>query len=377
MYFVFIAVSLLAVVPRFLREGTNIVTETYRLGTLRFFHHMNPYVLPLVGGDRYEYSPFYCLFYSPFAWLPLKAQALAWALFNAAIFWLGIDRWFKLKARNPWWQWVVLLLCSMELNISLLYQQSNAMLIGLCLLGLADYRDEKWVLSGIILALAAVLKIYPAIFILLLLFPIRPRFIGAAVMTGVVAVLLPAIFIGIKSDVALHAQWLERLFEATNYQREDLDIRSVLARFGFSGLGRWVQMTIGILSLTAGFFYQRFRPDPKGMAPWITLGITALLLINPRSESPTFVFLAPAYLFLAPMIFGLVREKAKWTLAILLFGAGFLITWVFTDAWPKRLWDPGQVRYATKTMGALVLWFISFGWLLREWFIKSCRPSPF
>lgn len=64
------AFTLLFATPLLLRQGTNIVTETYRLGTLRFFHGLNPYELPLPGGDRFEYSPFFCILYAPFAFLP-------------------------------------------------------------------------------------------------------------------------------------------------------------------------------------------------------------------------------------------------------------------------------------------------------------------
>lgn len=355
----FSVVSWLAVLPRLGQTGTNIVTETYRLGTLRFWSGVDPYALPLLGGDRFEYSPFFCLLYTPFAYLPLPIQAATWALFNATVFWIGIFLWVRLRRESFGWRLIGFVIASMELNISLLYQQVNALLIGLSLIGVYLFAQNRRMAGGFLLAVATNLKTLPGIFSIPLLFSFDKRYWVGVCAGSAFTLLLPALPLGVSTDVLLHVRWLERMIDSLHLVRPDqLDIASILQSLGWTS-GTGAPALAVLLISVACLSWVAFHGTPS--FAWCALGSTALLLASPRTESPTFVLMAPAFIFA-------VQEALKTPVGIRRWGrlgifllAGMLTTVIFTDLWPDAWSNPLGVRYATKTLGALLIW----GWALR------------
>ena len=367
-------VSFLFVIPRLYSAGTNIVTETYRLGALRFFNGTNPYALPLIGGDRYEYSPFFCLVYGPFTLLPLKLQALGWAFLNSFVFWLGVCAWVRLRTKSSRWLFLAFIACSMELNICLLYQQVNALLIGIVLIGLANFRDRRYLSAGMLLALATNLKTLPGIFAVSLLFPLRSRYLFGLTLASLVVLLAPAMFVGFLEDIHLHMSWFGRLIDAYGMVTPlQLDAASTFHRFGMKGLGLFIQSLVLILSLIALFMTSAKKIT--NWPAWIVVGASAVLLVSPRTESPTFVLVAPAYvLLMAYLQTSRASSRVRAAGISVLCAAIFFITLSFTDVWPKVWWNPGSLKYATKCWGTLVLWAMAIGLLSCDLFRVN---SPF
>ncbi len=347
------------VAPRLTSVGTNIVTETYRQATLRFFAGQLPYGL-MPGGDFFQYSPFFCVFYAPFAWLPLKTQALAWALANSYLFWIGVLVWIPWqddRVKQRWPLIVALVVASMELNISLLYQQVNALLIGLILLGLHAYRHKRYAIAGVVLGLASILKVLPLLFALALLFPFRRNYWMALGASLFVTIGIPEFF-GPNADW-MSLQWLETLKRASEMIRDNqLDIISTTKRLGWSAVSSLV-LKWGVIAFTIPLFFKEpLRGSPRWEV-WITLGICLLLLVSPRSESPTFVLLAPSYPLMAVY---LLRQPASWNRALflsLLSISALAITVIFTDLWPRSIPNALRVHYLGKPVGTLLLWGLS------------------
>lgn len=243
----------------------------------------------------------------------------------------------------------------MELNISLLYQQINALLIGTTLYALALFRDRRFVQAGILLTLATNVKMYPGLFALALLFPVQKKYWLGLILGSVIALLAPAIWVGFRQNVELHQFWIGRLTEAASYVRDDLNLASVLARQGHRYLGSVLECVLVAVSLLSVLLLKNYRSSIL----WIVVGSTLILLINPRTESPTFVYVAPAYLFLTAVLFKLKDNKVLWLGLSVLILCGFAMTFSFTDIWPKFLWNPGTYRYATKTIATLLMWTLA------------------
>lgn len=365
----FTFLTFLFVTPRLWRGGINIVTNTYRLGTLRFLHGSNPYALPLEGGDRYEYSPFFCVFYSPFALLPSSGQALAWAFANGFLFWVGVLAWVKLSKKSSPWIYFALVVCSMELNISVLYQQVNALLIGATLFGVALFRDGRLFWAGALLATITNLKTLPGLFALALIFPFRRRYWEGLAAGSLLTLLSPIVFVGLTKTVSFHTEWVKAQFAALAYERPyQLDLGSVLKSFGSNSLGHWAPLVV--LALSVGLlFYGVFSRKQLPWASWLGIGSTCLLLASPRSESPTFVLIAPTYLLVVSLILHFGKSKSG---LFILASSAFFITICFTDLWSKKLWDPGSIHYASKTFGTLALWLLSVFYFFRE---RRCHDA--
>jgi len=361
------------VAPRLGHLGTNIVTETYRQATLRFFSGQSPFGL-MPGGDFFLYSPFFCLIYAPFAWLPLKTQALAWGLFNVSAFWAGLFCWI---GKDPKWKalkWPLVLglvIASMELNISLLYQQMNAFLIGLILWGVASYRDKRWGRAGIILGLASGIKVLPFLFAVLLLFPGKRRYwvgLGGGLL---LAFLLPALIVNPFRDWQLFQEWIVTLRGASTMVRaSQLDIVSTASRMGFGEMGISLKWVVAIISL-ALMANERRRPSPR-WEPWLALGVCFLLLLSPRSESPTFVLLAPAYPLLLAYLGGEERSPRRTAMLVTLFMAAGMVTLIFTDLWPRAIPNVLRDGYLGKTLGTLVLWGLAAATMIP----RNSSPPP-
>lgn len=357
---VFIAVA--SVAPRFWRTGTNVVTETYRLAAQMFLSGQVPYGISFPGADRFEYSPLFCVLYAPFSYLPSSWQALVWTIFNAGFFWAGVLCWCNLKRPLKWYTVVGFVLCAMELNISLLYQQTNAFLIGLSLIALALFREKFFFAAACLLTIATNLKPIPGIFALPLFFFIDRKFWRGLIAASLFCLLFPAVVVGLTQDLELHLAWFKALTSTlTKTGSPQIDISSFLARQGAPTLGtilRYLILFLGLGALIGNVWTWRIQ-----WPLWITLACTTILLASPRSESPTFVFLAVCFPLLT-----LRDSEGRLNpshIAVLIL-CGILTTLVYTDLWPKNFLPFLKEAYFSKPIGALLLWIYALGVCLAD-----------
>ena len=356
-WLVLVAVTVLSVAPRVFRTGTNVVTETYRQAAEMFLNGQIPYGMALPNADRFEYSPLFCVLYTPFSFLSPPWQALGWTIFNSVFFWAGVLCWCHLKRPLAWYTVVGFVLCAMELNISLLYQQTNAFLIGLSLIALALFREKFFLVSAILLTIATNLKPIPAIFALPLLFFIDRQFWRGLILGSLFCLLLPALFVGMNQNLELHLAWIKALFGTlTKTGSPQIDIASFLSRQGLPTLGttlRYAILILGLGTLIGNIWTWRFQ-----WPHWITLACTTILLVSPRSESPTFVFLAACFPLLTLRDSEGRLSASHLTVLIL---SGILITVVYTDLWPRNFLPFLKTAYFSKPLGTLLLWIYALG----------------
>ena len=127
------------------------------------------------GLDVYRYSPLVAGLLAPLSLLPASLASVFWVLLNAAVF-LATLFWWKETVSSSRIPFAVLALATLPLAIAALHNgQSNALVIGLLLAGVAGVAGERWNLAAVFLALATLLKLYPLAVGLLLaaLFPRR------------------------------------------------------------------------------------------------------------------------------------------------------------------------------------------------------------
>jgi hypothetical protein len=352
-----VGITTVFVGPYLLLHGTNIVTHTYAFGAERVWAGLSPYVDPQGVSDRYKYSPFFAILYRPIALLYPRPEAFFWGVLNIFVFWLGISSWFRLETQNRWLLFGFLL-CSMELDGSTRYQQINAMIAGLSLLGLNMFSRGKFLTSGLLLSFAGAVKILPFIFLAPLLILNRSRFLLGVVAGLFIAFLLPTSVLGWQTNLQFHREWLQVL-QHDSVATGILDIVTVLKRYGVENPQPLVALPIAIVSLVS-IFLIIVREGSRGLGLFYSIAFLALLLLSPRTESPTFVFAAPAYIFLWRELSRVPMPARAPLMGLWLLGI-FLITLCMNDIWPRGIWDASSLKQANKTFGVFSLWLLSIG----------------
>lgn len=348
-------------------HGNNIVTNSYLLGVERMFSGQNPYLEGGPNADIFKYSPLFGILFYPLSLISSPWLSLIWGFLNCGVYWWGVNRFFRVHEYSTKTLILAFLVLSLELNGSLHYQQINALLIGLSLGGLSYFRDSgfaknSWKGIGW-MSLATNFKVLGLSLMgpLMVFHPI-PGLIALFAM-----MLAPAAILGFHRNMTLHSQWLDRLLGDTRSEGL-LDISTVLQRIGVSASSaNFVRIAILVLSAPLLIWLVRelrksSKPSNSLIYAYASLAMSTVLLINPRTESPTFVMAAPAFWATWLMInsqefcrglstLSTKLSRMSWWVAI------FMTSIIFNAIWPRMLYRP-SLNF--KTYGLTVLWALTF-----------------
>jgi hypothetical protein len=308
--------------------------------------------LPLYGDyrptDFFRYPPLFAILFSPFAWLGPCAGGVLWSLTNLAVYWFGLRR-FQRDVIGGTPSQLFLVLSLLGAAAGFWNAQSNALLVGLLLLGASAAARQRWWSAAFLLGLPVVFKFTPLPLVLLLCALWPRQLTGRVLAVCAVGFLLP--FLTRPPDIAAaqYQGWVHHLAESSAERwpgfRDAWTVFAVTRHLAEGGEGmpdleaaidepnyRLVQL-LGGLSVLLWSQGLRWRGMDERRLVLLTLagGAGWLLLLGPSAEPPTYVFLAP---FLA---WGIV-ERQRW---------------------------PG-VRWLIATAGALLL-VLGWGGLTRPW----------
>lgn len=349
--------SFLCVLPLLIKTGPNVVTLTYFEGAQRFYELGNPYLPPTAGRDFFFYPPFFAVIWRGFSWLGPQPAILLWSFLNSFVLWWGISCWFLIKKKQSAWTWFFLVCVAVELDISLRYQQANALLAGLILWALAEFRDRHFGRAGFLLALGTHLKIFPVLIAGLLFLPFHLAFGASFLGAFLVLMAIPAAVVGIPETVWLHVEQVRATTQDFS-KRELLDLVAFFSRKGMTQTGKIVQIGTAItggLVLLISRFRKVHENFPWGL--WYSSFISMLLAVVPKTESPTFVWVAPAYLLCF-----LKAPKWRWVLGVI----ALCLTLVYSSAFPKTSVFWLTHDYNSKVLANFALWTMSTFLLIRE-----------
>ncbi|MCB0416914.1 MAG: DUF2029 domain-containing protein [Bdellovibrionales bacterium] len=371
-------VTFACVAPKTYKTGLLIVSRTYSLASDHLLSGVSPYKERLhdtkwLETDWFKYSPLLALGYTVMTWLPGKAHALLWVFINVLFFWMGVSAWVRLDRKTSPWLWFAVIVASCELNISLVHQQINGLLCGMTFLGMAAYQRHAYGYAGSLLALATNFKIIPLPLLGTLGLQMRRQYLFYAVLTLALAFVIPGFFIGFDTNLQFHLDWMQLLAKDIHTQGI-ADIQSLMERLGAPTLGAFLRWSV--LFVTAGLMIIPVllkKEDPDWVL-WLSTALLGITLWNPRSESPTFVIVAPLYILLMQRWLGSTAwEKLGRCFLVV---CSFLITISFTDIWPRTLWDPGSPVCAAKTIGTLMLFVVVTTLYFRDLFLRQAQEQP-
>jgi hypothetical protein len=309
--------------------------------------------------DHFRYPPVFALAMTPFSGLGLRAGGVLWGWGCIAVYLAGLRSFARHALPVDWSRArtaAFLVLGALGALRGLWNGQSNALVVGLLLLGSAHLARERCWRAGWLLAGAVAIKLTPLAPALLLcaLWPRRlaPRLALALLAFAVVPFLTrpPAAVVGHYVD------WVTHLRESGGERwpgfRDAWTVWQV-ARHAAEGRGgpipleesldcapyRALQLLTALAAL-AWCLCQRRGADRRWLVTaTLAMGCAWLMLFGPAVEYPTYVFLAPvlAWAFLDRRAWPAGRALTVPALVLILFLGWGSITRPFAEALPLVL----------------------------------------
>jgi hypothetical protein len=258
------------------------------------------------GYDIFRYSPLVAVLFAPFSSLPGPVGSGLWRALNAGIYLYGMARWSRLvlPLSLTQSQRAILFLLVVPVSISSLVNgQSNALIIGLLLLGLAAVVEERWNAASWYVVLATMLKGYP-IAVGLLLAAVYPRRFAPRLVAALAAALaLPFLFQSPEYVASQYGPWI-RLMQANERQSWHYDFwyrdLRLLCQVWLTPLSPRAYLTIqlgaaaGMAGLCMAGRWSGW-PQRKLLTLLLALGCCWMTLLGPATESCTYILLAPSF----------------------------------------------------------------------------------
>jgi hypothetical protein len=260
-------------------------------------------VYPVVA-NPYRYSPLVTTLLVPFGLLPDRLAEVVWRVLNAAVYLVALSAWSKVvlphRLTRCQQAWLFLLVVPMSVG-SLNNGQSNPLVLGLLLTGIAGVARERWNGAAACIALASLFKVYPIAVGLLLAAVYPRRFAGRLLVAIGIGLALPFVLQRPAYVWAQYQGWWQQLQHA---DRNDLpldqwyrDLR-LLCQLCRVPLSQHVYAAIQVTA-AAGFaaicLAGRWAgwPSRRLLTTLTGLGCCWMTLLGPTTESCTYIFLAP------------------------------------------------------------------------------------
>lgn len=195
----------------------------FQHSVFHFFGHQNPYLLyPAKYHDLFLYNPSFCVFFIPFAYLPLPAGVVLWVVFTALVYVWAI---WSLPVSNNVKAFVAYLVLP-DVVTSLQYIQTNTLLAGFILFSFAMLERERFWKASAFPPLGFFIKGYGGVSGVFFLLK-KPRLLTFVYLGlwGVALGALPLVFYSFADFATLYQQWFTSL-------RDDYKVNTGLSVMG-------------------------------------------------------------------------------------------------------------------------------------------------
>ncbi|MCC2547625.1 DUF2029 domain-containing protein [Hymenobacter sp. BT175] len=297
--------------------------------------------------DTYKYSPVFALFIGVFAVLPDFLGLLGWNLLNNVVLYTAGRRLFPDVRRQS----LFLLLVVVDMMTALHNSQANCLLVGLMLWTYINLEKRRYLLAGLCVALAALIKVYGIGIGLIFLFypaPIRSG-LWAALWTVVLA-FTPLLVVSWTDFQMIYRAWFDIVqASATGIQ---LSLMGVLQSwFGVPITAKGIVQIIGMLLLLAPLVHWRAWREADYRRLYVASIPIFVVIFNQMAESPTFVIAVAGFMY------WFIWYRRSTPLAGPLFGLVFVFTTlVATDLFPDSARENFFDVYKIKAVPMILAW---------------------
>ncbi len=313
----------------------------------------NPYA-PQPGLDFFKYSPLAGLLTVPFSLLGDEVGLFLFIFFQYWLFFWGFWRWARsagcpLDLRTSYLL-VAFFSIIFDTTVAIQNAQVNAGIFGLMLLAAAQYAEDKPVRSGLLLSLAANLKLFPFTLGLCLLLGFRKKY-WAAFWGGLVLwFTLPAAVVGWGRNLELLQQWAGLMSWDQTRSLDMLDLASFLElHLGWSSWWREpLALLVGAAIALTTLYLFRGKKDWLLYRFLLPVNVLYILLFSYLSESPTSILAAAAIFLIGIEALDSGSQRAAYW--VLWAGALALVPLFYSDLVPKA-WNVWAQAVNLKTVG--------------------------
>jgi Glycosyltransferase family 87 len=321
--------------------------------------------------DSNHYGVFFSLLIAPFALMPDWLGCILW---NVAVTMAFLYAIYKLPFSNrkkSFFAW----LCLQEFITAATYFQFNIALTGLLMLSAIYIYERKETKSAGAILIGTFVKVYGIVGLSAFFFiKNKFRFIISLVVIAILFFLLPMLISSPKFGVQSYFDWYTSLSEK-NLSNQVLGNRQ---DYSLMGVVRRILQDASISNLVfliPGFIifmtpYLRISQYKNLSFQLMILASTLLFLVlfSSGSESPTYIIAVAGV-----MIWFLMQKTiSKVDVGILIFVMIFTC-FAFSDLFPKSIKEEIFVKYSTKAIPCIVVWFRVMYELLTKDFEKDYK----
>jgi hypothetical protein len=296
----------------------------FRDAARAWWQGVNVYDFNVFSAD-YRYGPSFALAMCPLAWLPYRAGALVWALFNVGVAFgatVALCRRVLPGVAAPHMRDLVLIGAVLPAAHGLYSSQTNMLVFSLVAFAAIAILDKRWWLAALLLAVPVHIKVWP-LAAALLLTACWPRQLAWRLPLALLAVAaLPLLAKPPAVVLDDYVQWYQHLVGPAQIRHAYRDAWTIweLVRSPVDArLYAWLQL--GAAAVTLGLcLRQSFRLPPQRLVLFVlACWTTWQLVFGPGTERNTFALIAPLTGW--AIVVALCQRRAAWLMA-----ASYLLT---------------------------------------------------
>ncbi len=321
--------------------------------------------------DSNHYGVFFSLLIAPFALMPDWLGCILWNVAVTMVFLYAIYKFPFSDRKKSFFAW----LCLQEFITAAVSYQFNIALTGIIMLSAIYIYERKETKSAVAILIGTFVKIYGIVGLSAFFFiKNKLRFIIGLIIIAILFFLLPMLISSPKFGLQSYFDWYTSLSEK-NLSNQVLGTRQ---DYSLMGVVRRILQDASISNLvflTPGFMlfmtpYLRISQYKNLSFQMMILASTLLfvVLFSSGSEGPTYIIAVAGV-----MIWFLMQKTiSKVDVGILIFVMIFTC-FAFSDLFPKSIKEEVFVKYSTKAIPCIVVWFRVMYELLTKDFEKDYK----
>ena len=321
--------------------------------------------------DANHYGVFFSVLIAPFAMMPDWMGAILWNLANTALFLFAIYKLPFSDKKKSFFAW----LCLQEFITAALYFQFNIALTSLLLLSAVYVWERKETKSAVAILIGTFVKIYGIVGLSSFFFiKNKWKFILSMIGFSVLFFVLPMLISSPQFGVQSYLDWYQSLSEKNLSNqvlgnRQDYSLMGVVRRIlGNAEISNLIFLVPGfILFMTP---YLRISQYKNLAFQLMILASTLLFLVlfSSGSESPTYIIAMAGVV----LWFLMQKKLTKVDIGLLIFVIIFTC-FAFSDLFPKSIKEGVFMKYSTKAIPCILVWFRVMYELLTKDFEKDYK----
>lgn len=321
--------------------------------------------------DSNHYGVFFSLLIAPFALMPDWLGCILWNVAVTMVFLYAIYKLPFSDRKKSFFAW----LCLQEFITAATYFQFNIALTGLLMLSAIYVYERKETKSASAILIGTFVKVYGIVGLSAFFFiKNKLRFIISLIVIAILFFLLPMLISSPKFGVQSYFDWYTSLSEKNLSNqvlgnRQDYSLMGVVRRFlQDASISNLVFLIPGfIIFMTPYLRISQFK-NLSFQLMILASTLLFLVLFSSGSESPTYIIAVAGV-----MIWFLMQKTiSKVNVGILIFVMIFTC-FAFSDLFPKSIKEEIFVKYSTKAIPCIVVWFRVMYELLTKDFEKDYK----